>query len=116
QLKATVTAISPLIGGDKKLKDAIDSVSELVQSGYLQSSSSVVEKLTHQLRDLFRDSGKSVHTGYLEMHTERICSSSATTQSARCSDSRGFEDSCLCPTPSLRSRRICRSHCRKSCR
>jgi hypothetical protein len=72
QLKATTAAIAPLIGDNKKLKDGVDAVNELLQSGCLMSSSSVVERLTQQLKDLFKESGKSSHAGYLEMHVERI--------------------------------------------
>ncbi|HEY4119125.1 MAG TPA: DUF2169 domain-containing protein, partial [Byssovorax sp.] len=72
QLKATVAAIAPFVGGDAKLKNAVDAVNELLASGCLMSSSSVVERLTQQLRDAFRDSGKASNTGYLDVHVERI--------------------------------------------
>jgi hypothetical protein len=71
-LRATIVAMTPLVGSDKRLKETIDSMSELLKTPYLQGSSGVVEKLTRELKDQFRDANRSLPAGFLDGHVERL--------------------------------------------
>ncbi|WP_437676189.1 DUF2169 family type VI secretion system accessory protein [Sorangium sp. So ce131] len=71
-LKATVAVVTPLAGPDKPLKDAIESIGELLKSPYLQSSTGVVDRLTQQLREHIAQSSRSLPAGQIEAHTERL--------------------------------------------
>jgi hypothetical protein len=71
-LRATILAMTPLVGTDKRLKESIDSMSELLKTPYLQGSTGVVEKLTRELRDQFREANRSLPSGYLDGHVERL--------------------------------------------
>ena len=71
-LKATVTAVSPLIAGDKKLKETVDTVNELLKTPWLSSSSGVAERLTQQVKDAFAQGNRMLPPSYLDTHTERM--------------------------------------------
>ncbi|MRG92523.1 DUF2169 family type VI secretion system accessory protein [Polyangium spumosum] len=71
-LKATVTAVSPLIAGDKKLKETVDTVNELLKTPWLSSSSGVAERLTQQVKDAFAQGNRMLPPSYLDSHTERM--------------------------------------------
>jgi hypothetical protein len=71
-LRATVVAVTPLIGADKRLKDTVDSINELLKTPYLQGSSGVVEKLTRDLRTQFREANRALPASYLDAHVERL--------------------------------------------
>lgn len=71
-LKATVTAVSPLVAGDKKLKEVVDTVNELLKTPWLSRSSSVAEGLTGRIKEAFGQGNRMVPASYLESHTERI--------------------------------------------
>jgi hypothetical protein len=71
-LKATVTAVTPLASGDKKLKETLDTVTELLKTPWLQSSSGVAEGLTQRVKEAFAQANRMVPASYLETHTDRI--------------------------------------------
>ncbi|MFT3770240.1 MAG: DUF2169 domain-containing protein [Minicystis sp.] len=71
-LRATITAITPLAGNDKKLRESIDTMSDLLKTPYLQGGAGVVEKLTQQLRAEFRETSRGLPAGYLDGHVERF--------------------------------------------
>ncbi len=71
-LKATISAVTPLAAGDKKLKETIDAVGELLRTPWLQSAGSVTERLTNQVKEAFGTGNRLLPSGYLETHTERI--------------------------------------------
>jgi hypothetical protein len=72
-LKATASVISPLVGADnKKLKESIDAVGELLKTPYLQSSTGVVDKLAQQLKDQLAQSNRSLPAGHVDALVERI--------------------------------------------
>ncbi|WP_437599755.1 DUF2169 family type VI secretion system accessory protein [Sorangium sp. So ce590] len=71
-LRATVAVVTPLAGLDKQLKDAIDSVGELLKSPYLQSSTGVVDRLTQQLKEHLAQSQRALPAGQIEAYTERL--------------------------------------------
>lgn len=71
-LKATVTAVTPLIAGDKKLKDTVDTVNELLQTPWLQSGTGVAEGLTARVKEAFAQGNRMLPASYLETHTDRI--------------------------------------------
>jgi hypothetical protein len=71
-LKATVTAVSPLIAGDKKLKETVDTVKELMNTTWTQGSGTVAESLTARVKEAFAQGNRMLPPSYLESHTERI--------------------------------------------
>jgi hypothetical protein len=71
-LKANVTAVTPLIAGDKKLKETVDTVNELLKTPWLQSSTGVAEGLTQRVREAFAQANRILPASYLETHTERM--------------------------------------------
>ena len=71
-LKATVTAVSPLIAGDKKLKETVDTVNELMKTTWTQGSGTVAESLTQRVKEAFAQGNRMLPASYLDSHTERI--------------------------------------------
>jgi hypothetical protein len=71
-LKATVTAVTPLVAGDKALRDVVDTVGELLKTPWIQGSSGVAEGLTARLKEAFAQGKRVLPQGYLEAHTERM--------------------------------------------
>ncbi|HRI66192.1 MAG TPA: DUF2169 domain-containing protein, partial [Polyangium sp.] len=65
-LKATVTAVTPLIAGDKKLKETVDTVNELLKTPWLQSSSGVAEGLTARVKEAFAQGNRMLPPSYLD--------------------------------------------------
>jgi hypothetical protein len=71
-LKATVASVSPLVAGDKKLKDVIDTVQELLKTPWLEGSGSVAEGLTERVKEAFAQGKRSLPADHLTAHTERM--------------------------------------------
>ena len=71
-LKATVTAVTPLVAGDKRLKDTLDVVNELLQTPWLGSSTTVAENLTARVKEAFSAGNRMLPASYLDQHTERM--------------------------------------------
>jgi hypothetical protein len=71
-LKATVTAVTPLAAGDKKLRETIDAVNELLRAPGLPSSGGVAEKLTQRIKETFAQGNRILPAGYVEAQTDRI--------------------------------------------
>jgi len=71
-LKATIVAMTPFLGSDKRLKETVDSMSELLKTPYLQGSTGIVDKLTRDLRAQFRESNRNLPASYLDGHVERL--------------------------------------------
>jgi hypothetical protein len=71
-LKATVTAVSPFVPGDKKLKETVDTVNELLKTPWLQSSTGVAEGLTQKVRDAFAQTSRMLPPSHLDAHVDRI--------------------------------------------
>jgi hypothetical protein len=71
-LKATVTAVRPLIAGDKRLKEVIDTVDELLATPWLSGSGRVADGLTERVKEAFWQGKRTLPPDYLESHTERI--------------------------------------------
>jgi hypothetical protein len=70
-LKATVAAVAPIAAGDKKIKEIVDTVNELLETPWLEGSSGVAESLTARVKEAFSQSARLLPAGYLEAHTER---------------------------------------------
>ncbi len=71
-LKANVTAVTPLVAGDKKLKETVDTVNELLKTPWLQSSTGVAEGQTQRVREAFAQANRILPASYLDTHTDRI--------------------------------------------
>ncbi len=70
-LKATVAAVAPLTTGDKKIKEIVDMVNELLETPWLEGSSGVAESLTARVKEAFTQSARLLPAGYLDAHTDR---------------------------------------------
>lgn len=71
-LKAMIVAMTPFLGSDKRLKEMVDSMTELLKTPYLQGSTGIVDKLARDLRAQFRESNRSLPATYLDGHVERL--------------------------------------------
>jgi hypothetical protein len=70
-LKATVAAASPLAANEKKLKEILETVNELLKTPWLEGSSGVAEGLTGRVKEAFAQSARLLPAGYLDTHSER---------------------------------------------
>jgi len=70
-LKATVVAATPMAGSDKKLKDSLDALNELVKLSYLQGTTSVTGRLLAQVKEQFAQSNRQLPADYLDTYVER---------------------------------------------
>jgi hypothetical protein len=71
QLKTIVGAVTPVIGGDKRLKESVDAVTELLKTPYLQGSGGVVQKIQQQLQEQLTQTNRTLPPNYLDLHVER---------------------------------------------
>jgi hypothetical protein len=71
-LKATVTAVTPLVAGNKPLEETIATVNELLKTPWLQGSGEVATGLTEKVRKAFKQGERVLDPSYLDTHTERI--------------------------------------------
>jgi hypothetical protein len=71
-LKAMVTAMSPLAAGDKKLKEAVDTVSDLLKAPWPEGSGRIADGLAERLKEAFAQTRRMIPADYLESHTERM--------------------------------------------
>ncbi|MEP7121368.1 MAG: DUF2169 domain-containing protein [Byssovorax sp.] len=71
-LKATASAASPFALADKKLKEQLDVVEELLKTPWLQGSGSIVEGLTEKIKEAFTQGKRALGPEYLASHTERM--------------------------------------------
>ncbi|HRI71973.1 MAG TPA: DUF2169 domain-containing protein [Polyangium sp.] len=71
-LKAMIVAMTPFLGADKRLKEMVDGMTELLKTPYLQGSTGIVDKLVRDLRNQFRESNRSLPASYLDGHVERL--------------------------------------------
>jgi hypothetical protein len=71
-LKATVAAVRPIAGGDKRLVEVLDAVEELARTPWLEGSSGVSEGLLARVREAFLGARRAVGWDQVESHTERM--------------------------------------------
>lgn len=71
-LKATVAVATPVAGGDKRTKDAVDASVDFLTSPYVQMARSVAEGYVGRIREAFRISSLNIPPRYLESHVERV--------------------------------------------
>ncbi len=72
QLKATVAATSPFTQSDKKLKETLDTVNEILQTPWIQGSTGVAEGLVGRIKEAFAQGNRTLPPSYLDTHTERM--------------------------------------------
>jgi hypothetical protein len=70
--KATVTAATPIAGTDKKLRDTIDAVNEILKTPGLQSASGIAEALTARVKEAFAQANRALPWTYLDTNVERM--------------------------------------------
>jgi len=71
-LKATLAAVSPFAATDKKLKETVDMVNELLQTPWIQGASTVAEGLCAKVKEAFAEQRRALPEGYIEETTERM--------------------------------------------
>ncbi len=71
QLKAIVSAASPLAAGDKKLKDAVDLAASMLDAP-LQGAPEVADALGARIREAWGKANRIFPQGYLAAATERL--------------------------------------------
>jgi hypothetical protein len=70
-LKATLSATSPFVPGDKKLKEVTDLCTELLGTPWLDGATEVVEGLIARVRDAFHASSRGLPPSFLDTRVER---------------------------------------------
>ena len=53
-----MAAVAPLTSGDKKIKEIVDTVNELLKTPWLEGSSGVAESLTARVKEAFAQSAR----------------------------------------------------------
>jgi hypothetical protein len=71
-LRATAAAVSPFALGDRKLKEQLDVVEELLKTPWLQGSGSIARGLREKIEEVFAQGKRGVGPEYLAGHTERM--------------------------------------------
>ena len=71
-LRATAATIAPLAGDDRKLGQALEQVDAHLGTPLLSGSSDTVARLENHLRQLYRDSKRSLSLDYLDESVERM--------------------------------------------
>jgi len=71
-LRATAAALTPIAGDDKRLKEALGNVKELLETPLMQHSNEVVDNFTKHLRSLYDQSRRSLSREYLDTSVERL--------------------------------------------
>jgi hypothetical protein len=71
-LRATAASVAPIAGEDKKLKEALSQVKELVDTPLLAGSGETVRNFTNHLRKLFEQSRRALSIDYLDETVQRI--------------------------------------------
>ncbi|MBK9265173.1 MAG: hypothetical protein IPM54_36005 [Polyangiaceae bacterium] len=69
-LKAALAVISPFVGADKKLKEALDAVRDVMATPGIDRARTVVDKLCGRVRDAFGEKNRGVPATYIESQTE----------------------------------------------
>lgn len=69
-LKATLAVVAPFVPGDKKLKETIDVVREVMGTPGIERARAVVQNLIGRVREAFGATGRGVPALYIESQTE----------------------------------------------
>jgi hypothetical protein len=71
-LKALVTAMSPFMSGDKKLKELFDTAAELLRSPWADGAAAIASELSARLKEAFALGSRTLSLDGLDTHTERM--------------------------------------------
>jgi hypothetical protein len=71
-LKATATAVTPFAQGDKRIKETLDLVTELLQTPWLGGAGGLAETLTGRLKEAFAQGKRVVPPDVIDAHTDRM--------------------------------------------
>lgn len=69
-LKATLAVVAPFVPGDKKLKETVDVVREVMATPGIERARTVVQNLNVRVRDAFGAVGRGVSATHIESQTE----------------------------------------------
>jgi hypothetical protein len=70
-LKATLAAVTPLIAGDKRLQEAVDTAEKLLETPWIGDSPEIAEGLTGRIKEAFAQGTRALPPRYLEQQTTR---------------------------------------------
>jgi hypothetical protein len=71
-LKATIAAVTPLIAGDKRLQEAVDTAEKLLQTPWRGEATEIAAGLTGKIKEAFAQGSRALPPRYLEQHTARM--------------------------------------------
>jgi hypothetical protein len=71
-LKATATAVSPFAAADKRLKDTLDVVTELLRTPYMAGAGGLAETMTGRLKEAFAQGKRPLPPEALDGHIDRM--------------------------------------------
>jgi hypothetical protein len=71
-LRATAATLTPIAGDDKRLKEALANVKELLETPLMQHSNELVDNFTKHLRSLYDQSRRTLSREYLDTSVERL--------------------------------------------
>jgi hypothetical protein len=71
-LRATAATVSPFASADRRLREQLGLVEELLKTPWLQGSGSIADRLTDELVEVFAQGKRPVGLDYLTAHTEQI--------------------------------------------
>lgn len=71
-LKATATAVSPFAQGDKRLKETLDVVTELLRTPYMAGAGGLAETMTGRLKEAFGAGKRPLPPEALDAHIDRM--------------------------------------------
>ncbi len=71
-LKATLVAVAPFVPLDKKLKETVDYVNEVMKTPGIERARGVVTGLCERVKAAFGQTGRGVPAGYLEETVEEM--------------------------------------------
>lgn len=70
-LRATITAVAPLLGTDKKLREIVGAASEALDAKW-RLPDDVAEALTRRVEEAFRDTARTMPAGYLDRCVSKL--------------------------------------------
>jgi len=71
-LKAMLLVVAPFVPGDKKLKETVDLINEVMKTPGIERAKRVAEGLTKRLKEAFYQQNRGVGVGYLDEEVEVI--------------------------------------------
>jgi len=69
-LKAMLAVVAPFVPGDKRLKETVDVVGDMLKAPGIERARGVAEAMIARIREAFGQMGRGISPGYLDAQTE----------------------------------------------